>query len=94
MRMQTLNQDKNKKQGCRCKKINCRSRYCACFLNGLVCSDTCECADCENQKEHDSSRLRVTTGAMQMQADSNNNTPVQTRSELVKRQIMVGTPDR
>ena len=38
------------KNGCRCKKINCRSRYCACFNAGIACTEDCECVDCENDK--------------------------------------------
>ena len=39
-----------KKQGCRCKKINCRSRYCACFTNGIACTQACDCTNCHNDK--------------------------------------------
>ena len=36
--------------GCRCKRSQCRKKYCECFSAGLVCGANCICIDCLNVK--------------------------------------------
>ena len=36
------------KKGCNCKKSHCKKKYCECYGNGNLCSNTCKCEDCEN----------------------------------------------
>lgn len=38
-------------QGCKCTRNNCKKNYCACFKNGIGCSDMCRCSSCLNSKE-------------------------------------------
>ena len=33
---------------CKCKKGRCGNRRCKCVNVGLLCSDVCNCIDCEN----------------------------------------------
>jgi hypothetical protein len=41
----TANQGK-----CNCKKSRCLQRYCECFQNGLLCSESCACKECCNNE--------------------------------------------
>ena len=44
--------DSNEKKSifkCTCKNSKCLKLYCACFGNGVSCSDNCSCSDCHNK---------------------------------------------
>lgn len=36
---------------CKCSKKGCLTGYCVCLLQGNMCSDKCECANCKNKSE-------------------------------------------
>lgn len=40
------------KTGCICRKTRCLKQYCQCFQSGKLCTDSCECVDCQNNDEH------------------------------------------
>jgi hypothetical protein len=35
-------------RGCRCKRNQCKSKYCVCKSAGVACSNLCECINCNN----------------------------------------------
>ena len=39
-----------KKRSCNCKNSRCTKLYCECFAAGVYCNDTCNCANCCNNK--------------------------------------------
>lgn len=39
------------KKGCKCKRTNCRKKYCECYNAGVKCSYLCVCEDCQNKEE-------------------------------------------
>lgn len=43
-------------RACRCVKSRCLRLYCVCFRAGGLCSAYCECADCQNNGEHEGAR--------------------------------------
>ena len=51
------------RQGCNCKKNNCRKAYCECFQAGVLCSDYCFCVDCHNGRDDSPTFLPVDTGS-------------------------------
>ncbi len=48
-KMSTVSREK---QFCNCEKSKCLKMYCACFRQGLSCSDMCRCKQCSNTVEH------------------------------------------
>ena len=40
----------HKKRSCNCKNSRCTKLYCECFAAGVYCNDTCNCANCFNNK--------------------------------------------
>lgn len=46
-------------EGCACKNNKCLKKYCDCFSNGIQCTSSCVCKDCQN-KGPDTSMLMYT----------------------------------
>ncbi|PUZ55852.1 hypothetical protein GQ55_5G245300 [Panicum hallii var. hallii] len=67
-----MDEDKEQRPSCNCKKTTCLKRYCQCFQGHFFCSHACNCKGCWNSEhrrtfveEHAELRLKTKPGASQ-----------------------------
>ncbi|CAA7025940.1 unnamed protein product [Microthlaspi erraticum] len=59
----------NKQKHCNCKASKCLKLYCECFASGSYCNG-CNCLNCHNNLEHESSRQEAITTLLERNPDA------------------------
>ena len=64
------------RKGCRCRRSNCKKKYCDCYNMGFLCGEFCQCVDCKNCEAYQSKPL--TRGSTCAEIFSNRPTAITT----------------